>query len=92
MHSVLTAMNFETPVVACTLRPERRIIFDRALSRVRFHEAVKAPPMTGIGAFAPAQDRAECRLPGEANPPNKDRHGSKAEIQAETPPKSDVRH
>jgi len=31
-----------------------------------------------MGAFATAQDRAECPLPGQANPPNKDRHGSKA--------------
>jgi hypothetical protein len=47
-----------------------------------------ASPMTELGAFVPAQDRAECPLPGQANPPNKDRHGSKAEIQTETLPDS----
>ena len=34
-----------------------------------------------MGAFATAQDRAECPLPGQANPPNKDRHGSKSVIR-----------
>ena len=34
------------------------------------------PWMTYMGAFAPAQDRAEYPLSGQANPPNKDRHGS----------------
>ncbi len=28
-----------------------------------------------MGAFATTQDRAECSLQGQANPPNKDRHG-----------------
>jgi hypothetical protein len=34
-----------------------------------------------MGAFVPAQDHAECPLPGQANPPNKDRHGSKPAIR-----------
>ena len=36
--------------------------------------------MAGIGAFAPAQVCAECPLPGQADPPNKDRHGSKNQL------------
>jgi len=34
-----------------------------------------------MGAFATAHDRAECPLPVEANPPNKDSHGSKSVIR-----------
>ena len=39
-----------------------------------------------MGAFAMAQDRAECPLPGQANPPNKDRHRAEVENQPDALP------
>jgi hypothetical protein len=48
--------------------------------------------MATTGAFAPARARPECPLSGQANPPNKDRQGSKAEIQTGTLPLSPARN
>ncbi len=45
-------------------------------ANVRFGAEAMIDRTASMGAFAPAQDRAECPLSGQANPPNQDRQGS----------------
>ena len=61
-------------------------------ANVRFGAEAMIDRTASMGAFATAQDRAECPLPGQDNPPNKDRHGSKVEIQSDPLPRSALGH